>query len=158
MWRNSRALPVFINQALDGQPITIHGDGLQTRSFCFVSDLVEGLVRLSASDEKNPVNIGNPVEISVLDIAKEVIEIVGGGSEIVHIERPTDDPQLRCPDITRAKNLLGWSPRIERRDGFRVHSRCGGRRTVFHSGRVTRGNLSRRRYSPPRFEGSGRTD
>ncbi len=115
---DGRALPVFINQALNGQPITIHGDGRQTRSFCFVSDLVEGLVRLSASDEPNPVNIGNPIEISILDIAKEVIEITGSTSEIVHVERPTDDPQLRCPDITRATELLGWKPIVERRDGL----------------------------------------
>ena len=117
---DGRALPVFINQALSGQPITVHGDGAQTRSFCFVSDLVDGLVRLSASEFADPVNLGNPHEISILDIAKEVIEIAASASEIVLVDRPADDPQVRRPDITRAAEILGWKPIVERRDGLAV--------------------------------------
>ncbi|MCG3129025.1 MAG: dTDP-glucose 4,6-dehydratase [Phycisphaerae bacterium] len=115
---DGRALPNFINQALDNQPITIHGDGKQTRSFCFVSDLVEGIIRLVRSDVRDPVNIGNPVEVTIGQIAREVVELAGSRSEIVFVERPTDDPQVRRPDITRAQTLLKWKPIVERRDGL----------------------------------------
>lgn len=115
---DGRALPNFINQALTNQPITIHGDGSQTRSFCFVSDLVEGLLRLLASDVHDPVNLGNPIEISMLDVARQIVEIAGSSSPISHVERPADDPQLRRPDITRAQELLGWRPIVERADGL----------------------------------------
>jgi dTDP-glucose 4,6-dehydratase len=116
---DGRALPAFISQALANEPITIHGDGLQTRSFCYVSDMVDGLLRLAGSDAPDPVNVGNPVEITILDIAREVVELTGSSSEIVQVERPRDDPQVRRPDITRARTLLGWAPKVERRDGLR---------------------------------------
>ncbi len=122
---DGRALPNFINQALDHKPITIHGDGRQTRSFCFVSDLVEGISRLvftspDPSHGGQPVNIGNPAEVTVLDIAREVVRIVGSRSEIQLVERPQDDPQVRRPDITRATQWLGWKPIVERADGLAV--------------------------------------
>jgi dTDP-glucose 4,6-dehydratase len=116
---DGRALPNFINQALRGQPLTVYGDGLQTRSFCYISDLVEGLVRLMASEFVEPVNLGNPEEIPVEQLAGEVIELVGGPSEIAYKPLPTDDPQRRQPDITRARGVLGWSPKVARADGIR---------------------------------------
>jgi dTDP-glucose 4,6-dehydratase len=116
---DGRVLPNFINQALAGKPLTIHGDGSQTRSFCYVSDLVDGLVRLAASDIAEPVNLGNPVEITIRQLAEEVIRLTGGRSTIVSVPRPADDPKVRRPDITRAQKLLGWSPRVEREAGLR---------------------------------------
>ncbi len=119
MRRNDgRMLPTFIDQALKGEPLTVHGDGSQTRSFCYVSDLVEGLVRLMESDVSDPVNLGNPVEITVLAAAREVIELTGSHSTIRHVPRPPDDPCVRRPDITRAQTLLGWTPVVDRREGF----------------------------------------
>ncbi len=115
---DGRALPAFISQALANQPLTIHGDGKQTRSFCYVSDQVDGLLRLAASDVPDPVNIGNPIEVSILEIAREVVELTGSRSEIIQVERPRDDPQVRRPDITRARTLLGWEPKVERREGL----------------------------------------
>lgn len=115
---DGRMLPTFIDQALAGEPLTVHGDGSQTRSFCYVSDLVEGLVRLMESDESEPVNLGNPVEITILEAAQEVIRLIGSHSQIAHTARPPDDPCLRRPDITRARTLLGWQPVVERSDGF----------------------------------------
>jgi dTDP-glucose 4,6-dehydratase len=115
---DGRALPNFIMQGLAGKPLTVHGDGSQTRSFCYVTDLVDGLVRLASSDVTGPVNLGNPVEISILEFAREVVQLTGGKSEIVHIERPKDDPELRRPDITRARQELGWEPRIDRAEGL----------------------------------------
>ncbi len=116
---DGRALPTFMKQALAGEPITVFGDGSQTRSFCFVDDLVEGIYRLLMSDEVEPVNIGNPDEISILDFAKEVVELTGSQSEISFRDLPADDPKVRQPDISKAKSILGWSPQVDRKEGLR---------------------------------------
>jgi dTDP-glucose 4,6-dehydratase len=116
---DGRMLPNFINQALAGQPLTVHGDGSQTRSFCYVSDMVDGLLRLALSDAREPVNIGNPVEITVLQAAEEVIRLTNSSSRIAFVPRPPDDPCIRRPDITRAQQVLGWQPQINREEGFR---------------------------------------
>ncbi|MEN9297816.1 MAG: hypothetical protein RLZZ429_129 [Bacteroidota bacterium] len=116
---DGRALPAFIGQALRGEDITVFGDGSQTRSFCYVDDLVEGIYRLLMSDYSMPVNIGNPNEISLLDFAKEVLKLTGAGVKIVHKPLPIDDPKQRRPDITKAKELLGWEPTIDRADGLK---------------------------------------
>lgn len=115
---DGRALPNFFCQALRGEPLTVYGDGSQTRSFQYVDDLVEGIVGLLHSDVTEPVNIGNPEEVSLLDFAREVIEITGSNSGIVFAPLPTDDPKIRQPDITRARNVLGWEPRVPRREGL----------------------------------------
>ncbi|RMG24457.1 MAG: SDR family oxidoreductase [Bacteroidetes bacterium] len=115
---DGRALPAFASQALRGEDITVFGDGSQTRSFCYVDDLIEGIYRLLLSDETHPVNIGNPAEISILDFAKEVIELTGSSSKIVFKDLPQDDPKVRKPDIARAREILGWEPRVDRRDGL----------------------------------------
>ncbi len=115
---DGRILPTFVTQAFAGEPLTVHGDGSQTRSFCYVSDMVEGLLRLTESDVREPVNLGNPEEISVLEFAREVVALAGSTSEIRHVERPQDDPQLRRPDITRARTLLGWEPKVPRSEGL----------------------------------------
>ena len=117
---DGRALPAFIGQALRGEDITVFGDGSQTRSFCYVDDLVEGIYRLLFSDYVYPVNIGNPDEISILDFAKEIIELTGTDQKIVFQPLPKDDPKQRKPDITRAKEILGWEPTISRKDGLKV--------------------------------------
>ena len=116
---DGRALPAFIGQALRGEDITVFGDGSQTRSFCYVDDLVEGIHRLLLSDYAYPVNIGNPSEISILDFAKEIIALTGTDQKIVFEELPKDDPKQRQPDITRAKELLGWEPKIDRSEGLK---------------------------------------
>ena len=105
-------------QALRGEPLTIYGDGSQTRSFCFCTDLIEGIVRLSRSSEHMPVNIGNPVEWTILECAREVLAVTGSQSEIVRKPLPQDDPTRRRPDITRARTLLGWEPTISLREGL----------------------------------------
>ena len=115
---DGRALPAFASQALRGENITVFGDGSQTRSFCYVDDLVEGLFRLLMSEEIYPVNIGNPSEISILDFAKEIIEITGSTSEIIFEDLPKDDPKVRQPDINRAKTILNWEPQVVRREGL----------------------------------------
>jgi len=115
---DGRMLPTFITQALLGQDLTVHGDGRQTRSLCYVSDLVEGLLRLAESEVDEPVNLGNPDEISVLEVAQEVIRLTGSRSAIRFVPRPPDDPSVRRPDITRAREKLGWAPRIGREEGF----------------------------------------
>ncbi len=115
---DGRILPNFVMQAFANRPLTVHGDGSQTRSFCYVSDMVAGLVSLCESDVTVPVNLGNPEEISVLEFAREIIALTRSSSEITHVERPKDDPQLRRPDITRARELLGWEPRVPRREGL----------------------------------------
>jgi len=115
---DGRALPNFIQQALTGNPITIYGDGKQTRSFCYISDQVEGLFKLLLSDENEPVNIGNPEEISVQSIAEEIVKLTGSKSEIVYEELPVDDPKVRQPDISKAKQKLGWEPKVSREDGL----------------------------------------
>jgi len=116
---DGRALPAFIGQALRGEDITVFGDGSQTRSFCYVDDLVEGIYRLLMSDYSMPVNIGNPNEISLLDFAKEVLKLTGAGVKIVHKPLPVDDPKQRRPDITKAKDLLNWEPKIDREEGLK---------------------------------------
>jgi dTDP-glucose 4,6-dehydratase len=115
---DGRVISNLMMQALRGEPLTIYGDGSQTRSFCYVSDLIDGIVRLSKSAEHMPVNIGNPSEWTILECAKEVQALVGVGGEIVFKPLPQDDPTRRCPDITRAKELLGWSPKISLREGL----------------------------------------
>lgn len=117
---DGRALPAFIGQALRGEDLTVFGDGSQTRSFCFVDDLVEGIYRLLLSDYELPVNIGNPDEISLLDFAREILRLTGGKVGIVHKPLPTDDPKQRQPDITKARKLLGWEPRVSRAEGLAI--------------------------------------
>lgn len=115
---DGRVISNFMIQALQGEPLTIYGDGSQTRSFCYVSDLIEGIVRLSRSDEHLPVNIGNPIEWTILECAHEVLAVTGSKSEIVRKPLPQDDPTRRRPDITRAKTLLGWEPKVPLREGL----------------------------------------
>ncbi len=116
---DGRAIPTFLHQALTEQPVTVFGDGSQTRSFCYVADLIRGLVSLAESDIHEPVNIGNPNELSLLEMAKAVVELTESRSEIVFEALPVDDPKVRQPDITRARDLLGWEPEVELRDGLR---------------------------------------
>lgn len=116
--KDGRALPTFFRQAFNNEPISVFGDGSQTRSFTYVDDLVEGIYRLSQSDEDEPVNIGNPEEISILDFAKEIIEITGSKSKVVFKDLPADDPKIRQPDITKAKRVLHWEPKTSRREGL----------------------------------------
>lgn len=117
---DGRALPAFIGQALRGENLTVFGDGSQTRSFCYVDDLIEGIYRLLMSNYTMPVNIGNPHEISLLDFAKEVLKLTGSSVSIEFKELPVDDPKQRRPDITRAQELLGWQPRIDRAEGLKI--------------------------------------
>ena len=117
--RDGRVVPALIGQALAGDPMTVFGDGSQTRSFCYVSDLIDGIIRLAESDYHHPVNIGNPDEFTLLDLAHAVIDVTGSRSEIVHEALPADDPQVRRPDISLAREILGWEPRIELREGLR---------------------------------------
>ncbi len=117
--RDGRAIPTFLRQALQDQPLTVFGEGDQTRSFCYVDDLVRGIVALAESDAHQPVNIGNPDEFTLLELAKKVIEVTESRSEIVFETLPTDDPQQRRPDITRARDLLGWEPEVALADGLR---------------------------------------
>ncbi len=116
---DGRVVPNLMGQALRGESLTIYGDGLQTRSFCYVADLVEGIYRLLFCDFHDPVNLGNPNEVSILDFAKEIQELSGTHSQLVHHPLPQDDPKVRRPDITRARQLLGWEPKIDRREGMR---------------------------------------
>ncbi|MGA8746724.1 MAG: UDP-glucuronic acid decarboxylase family protein [Solirubrobacterales bacterium] len=116
---DGRAIPTFLRQALQDRPLTVFGDGSQTRSFCYVDDLIRGIVALAESDAHSPVNIGNPDEFTLLELAKAVVEVTESRSEIVHEPLPVDDPQQRRPDISRARDLLGWEPQIELRDGLR---------------------------------------
>ena len=115
---DGRALPAFVSQALKGEDVTVFGDGSQTRSFCYVDDLVEGIYRLLLSDEHEPVNIGNPDEISILQFAEEVIELLNSPSKIVRKPLPIDDPKVRRPDISKAKRVLNWEPKVNRREGL----------------------------------------
>jgi dTDP-glucose 4,6-dehydratase len=115
---DGRAIPTFLRQALTDRPITVFGDGRQTRSFCYVDDLIRGIIALAESGEHEPVNIGNPAEFTLLELAESVITVTGSRSEIVHEALPTDDPKQRRPDITRAQELLGWEPEIELREGL----------------------------------------
>jgi dTDP-glucose 4,6-dehydratase len=116
---DGRAIPTFVRQALENKPLTIFGDGSQTRSFCYVDDLISGLYALAASDEHYPVNLGNPSEFTILELAETVLKVTGSKSEIVFEALPMDDPQIRQPDITRAKEILGWTPEIDLEEGLR---------------------------------------
>lgn len=117
--RDGRVVPAFVGQALRGEPLTVFGDGKQTRSFCYVSDLIEGIYRLSQSDFHEPVNIGNPTEFTIVDFARLIIRLTGAKSEIVYKPLPTDDPKQRRPDISRAKQLLGWEPKVDLETGLK---------------------------------------
>jgi len=117
---DGRALPAFIGQALRGEDLTVFGDGSQTRSFCYVEDLVDGIYRLLLSDTHLPVNIGNPDEISLKDFAEEIIALTGTKQKIVYKPLPVDDPKQRQPDITRAKEVLGWQPKVSRKEGLKI--------------------------------------
>jgi dTDP-glucose 4,6-dehydratase len=115
---DGRAIPTFLRQALADRPITVFGDGEQTRSFCYVDDLIAGMIALAESGEHLPVNVGNPDEFTLLELARTVIDVTGSRSEIVHEALPTDDPQQRRPDIGRARELLGWEPAVTLREGL----------------------------------------
>ncbi len=117
---DGRALPTFMGQALQGHPLTVYGDGSQTRSFTYVKDTVEGILRLLQSDVVEPINIGNPDELTILDFAKEIIALTGSTSKIVFELLPEDDPLIRQPDISRARTLLGWQPQFSRAEGLRL--------------------------------------
>ena len=117
---DGRAVPNFICQALRQEDVTVYGDGDQTRSFCFISDLVDGIIRLMDATTNEPVNIGNPTEMSINQIAEEIISTVGSSSKIVHKQLPEDDPKVRQPDIARAKNILGWAPQVSLQDGLKA--------------------------------------
>jgi dTDP-glucose 4,6-dehydratase len=127
---DGRAIPTFVRQALEGQPITVFGEGTQTRSFCYVDDLIRGLVLLAESGEHLPVNIGNPREFTLNELAEAVLRITGSSSEIVYEALPIDDPQVRQPDITRAKQVLGWEPEIELEEGLKRMLAALGREPV----------------------------
>jgi dTDP-glucose 4,6-dehydratase len=115
---DGRAVPAFMSQALRGEDVTIFGSGTQTRSFCYVTDLVDGILRLAESKENDPVNIGNPHEMTIEDIARTIIKMTGSKSQIVYRPLPEDDPKVRQPDITRARTLLGWEPTVALEEGL----------------------------------------
>jgi len=127
---DGRAIPTFIRQALANEPLTVFGDGSQTRSFCYVDDLIRGLIALAGSGEHLPVNIGNPAEYTLLQLAQQVIEVTGSTSEIVYEALPVDDPKVRQPDITRARQLLGWEPQISLEDGLRRTLQANSRESL----------------------------
>ena len=116
---DGRAVPTFVRQALADKPLTVFGDGSQTRSFCYVDDLVRGLILLAESGEHEPVNIGNPTEMTLLEMAQTIVKVTGSSSEIVFEALPVDDPQVRKPDITRARELLGWEPQVRLEEGLK---------------------------------------
>ena len=116
--RDGRAVPEFISQCLRNEDVTVFGDGQQTRSFCYITDLVDGIIRLMLSDLNDPVNIGNPAEMTIEEIARVIIEMTGSRSKVVYKPLPTDDPKVRKPDITRARTLLGWEPKVPLREGL----------------------------------------
>ncbi len=117
--KDGRALPNFISQAIEGEDVTVYGDGSQTRSFCFVSDLVEGIYRLLVSELHEPVNIGNPNEVTIGEVAEEIIRLVGSKSKVIRRPLPVDDPRVRRPDMSRAREKLGWEPRVSREEGLK---------------------------------------
>jgi dTDP-glucose 4,6-dehydratase len=127
---DGRAVPTFVRQALEGKPLTVFGDGSQTRSFCYVDDLIRGLVALAESGEHLPVNLGNPAEFTLNELAEAVIRITGSKSDIVYEALPVDDPQVRQPDITRARQLLGWEPEVQLEEGLRRMLPSFGREPV----------------------------
>ena len=118
--RDGRVVPAFIGQALNGQPLTVFGDGSQTRSFCYVSDLIDGIFKLAMSDFHEPVNLGNPREMTIKQFADEIIRITGTKSAIEYKPLPVDDPRVRQPDIARAKDVLGWEPRVDFEEGIKT--------------------------------------
>src|SRR5687768_10221469 len=115
---DGRVVPAFISQALRNEPLTVFGDGSQTRSFCYVTDLIEGIYRLLMSDERMPTNIGNPNEMTVLQFAEEIKRLTGTKAPIIHKPLPEDDPKIRRPDITKAKTLFGWEPKVPLAEGL----------------------------------------
>ena len=117
---DGRVLPAFIGQALRGEDLTMFGDGSQTRSFCFVDDLVEGIYRLLMSDYHLPVNVGNPDEITIKDFAEEILKLTGSNQKLISLPLPKDDPKQRRPDITKARSILGWEPKINRAEGLKI--------------------------------------
>jgi dTDP-glucose 4,6-dehydratase len=117
---DGRVIPNFMKQALTGEDLSVYGGGTQTRSFCYVSDEIEGIMRLAKSDEHLPTNIGNPVEFTILECAKKVIAITGSKSNIRYEPLPQDDPKQRCPDISKARQLFGWEPRIQLEEGLQL--------------------------------------
>ncbi len=116
---DGRALPAFMSQALEGKDLTVFGDGSQTRSFCYVDDLIEGIYRLLLSDYSQPVNIGNPSEITIKEFAEEIIKLTGTDNKVIYKPLPKDDPKQRCPDISRAKEILDWEPKVDRSEGLK---------------------------------------
>src|SRR6476660_7896911 len=127
---DGRAVPTFVRQALEGKPLTVFGDGSQTRSFCFVDDLIRGIVLLAESNEHLPVNLGNPDEKTLLELAEIILRLTGSSSEIVYEALPVDDPQVRQPDITRAKQILDWQPQVQLEEGLRRMLPSFGREPV----------------------------
>jgi dTDP-glucose 4,6-dehydratase len=127
---DGRAVPTFVRQALEGKPLTVFGDGSQTRSFCYVDDLIPGLVLLADSGEHLPVNLGNPTEFTLNELAGTVLRVTGSKSEVVYEALPVDDPQVRQPDITRARQLLGWEPKVQLEEGLRRMLPSSGREPV----------------------------
>jgi dTDP-glucose 4,6-dehydratase len=127
---DGRAIPTFIRQALANEPLTVFGDGSQTRSFCYADDLIRGLVALAESGEHLPVNIGNPAEYTLVELAQKVIDVTGATSEIVFEALPVDDPKVRQPDITRARQLLGWEPQVSLEDGLRRMLQANSRESL----------------------------
>jgi dTDP-glucose 4,6-dehydratase len=115
---DGRVVPAFMDQALRGQPMTVFGDGRQTRSFCYVSDMVDGLYRLMLSEERYPVNLGNPCEMTILEFAERIREVTGSRAPVVFEPLPEDDPKQRCPDIAKARALLGWAPKVALEEGL----------------------------------------
>jgi dTDP-glucose 4,6-dehydratase len=132
---DGRAIPTFLRQALQDRPITVFGDGSQTRSFCYVQDEIRGLIALAESGYHNPVNIGNPEEYTLLELAKTVIEVTGSRSEIVFEALPVDDPQVRQPDITLAREILGWEPEVTLREGLERTIEQAGAEALIGAGR-----------------------
>ena len=116
---DGRVLPAFIGQALRGEDLTVFGDGSQTRSFCYVDDLIEGIYRLLISDCSDPVNIGNPAEITISEFAEEIIQLTGTDQKVIYKDLPKDDPKQRQPDITKARQILDWEPKVERQEGLK---------------------------------------
>ena len=117
---DGRAIPTFLRQALEDKPLTVFGAGEQTRSFCYVSDLIEGFLRLINSDQHEPVNIGNPNEFTILELAEAILRVTGSASQIIYEALPQDDPTVRRPDITLARRLLDWNPTVELEEGLRL--------------------------------------
>jgi dTDP-glucose 4,6-dehydratase len=131
---DGRAIPTFLRQALQDRPITVFGDGSQTRSFCYVEDLIRGMIALAESGHHDPVNIGNPNEFTLLDLAQAIIELTSSRSEIVHEALPVDDPKVRQPDISLAREVLGWEPRVELREGLKRTLDESGARALIGAG------------------------